>query len=148
MVSAYATADQQTHADVKHDAMPAVKGNQFLLLQLFQNVIGNAIKYRKEDTAPQVQISARRENEFWRFCVADNGIGIEPQHHARIFGMFKQLNPGVRGGAGVGLAISKRIVERHGGSMSVESTAGEGCRFYFTLQSADLDNLRIRPRPS
>ena len=134
-------AIEQTHAEVKHDTLPAVKGSRLQLLQLFQNLLSNAIKYRKNDRPPQVQISVRKENCFWQFCVADNGIGVDPQYHSQIFGIFKQLNQGERGGAGVGLAISKRIVERHGGSISIESSAGEGCRFYFTLQPADAQNI-------
>lgn len=129
---------EQTHAEVRHGPMPAVKGNRLQLLQLFQNLVSNAIKYRKEDVRPAVDISARKENGVWRFCVADNGIGIDPKYHSQIFGIFKQLNRGERGGAGVGLAIARRIVEQHGGRISVESDAGAGCRFYFTLPPADL----------
>ena len=127
---------EQTHAEVTREPLPAVIGNRLQLTQLFQNLIGNAIKYRREDVAPRVHISACQDGAMCRFCVADNGIGIEPGYHARIFGMFQQLDRGARGGVGVGLAISKRIVEHHGGSISVESNAGEGSRFYFTLKRA------------
>lgn len=128
---------EQTHAVVEHEAMPAVSGSKLQLVQLFQNLVSNGIKYRREDELPRIKISVRRDGAAWRFCIADNGIGIDPRFHSKIFGIFKQLNRGERGGAGVGLAISKRIVERHGGSISIESDVGEGCRFFFTLQSAD-----------
>jgi signal transduction histidine kinase len=130
---------EQTRAEVEYGVMPAVKGNRMQLLQLFQNLISNGIKYRQQDTRPHLRIAVGREDGFWRFCVADNGIGIDPRYHTQVFGIFKQLNRGERGGAGVGLAIAKRIVERHGGSISVESKIGEGCRFYFTLP-ADLND--------
>lgn len=133
-------AIEQTHAEVKHDRLPAVRGNRLQLLQLFQNLLSNAIKYRTKNVPPQIEISVGKQNGFWQFCVADNGIGIDAKYHSQIFGIFKQLNQGERGGAGVGLAISKRIVERHGGSISIESSAGKGCRFYFTLQPADPQN--------
>jgi signal transduction histidine kinase len=132
---------EQTQAEVKHGALATVKGNRLQLVQLFQNLISNAIKYRREGVRPVVEISARRENGVWRFCVADNGIGVDPKYQAQIFGIFKQLNRGERGGAGVGLAISKRIVEQHGGSISVESEPGSGSRFYFTLQAVDPRNI-------
>ena len=124
---------EETHAEVKHAGLPAVKGNKLQLVQLFQNLVSNAIKYRKPGVTPVVDISALLENGYWRFCIQDNGIGIDPRYHSQIFGIFKQLNRGERGGAGVGLAISKRIVEQYGGAISVESSPGEGSRFYFTL---------------
>jgi signal transduction histidine kinase len=127
---------EQTQAEVKHGVMPAVLGNKVQLVQLFQNLLSNAVKYSKDGVHPVVEISARRENGLWRFCVADNGIGIDAKYHSQIFGIFKQLHRGERGGAGVGLAISKRIVEQHGGSIAVESEPGKGSRFYFTLQAA------------
>lgn len=132
---------EETDATVTHEGMPAVKGSKLQLVQLFQNLVSNAIKYRKEDVRPRVLISARWENGLWRFCVSDNGIGVDPRYHSEIFGIFKQLDRGERGGAGVGLAISKRIVERHGGSISVESAEGEGCRFFFTLPAAGADEF-------
>jgi signal transduction histidine kinase len=133
---------EQTQAEVKHEALPAISGNKLQLMQLFQNLLSNAIKYRKDSVPPSVEISAQRENGLWRFCVADNGIGIDAKYHAQIFGIFKQLNRSERGGAGVGLAICKRIVEQHGGSISVESEPGNGSRFYFTLQAAKRQATR------
>jgi signal transduction histidine kinase len=107
------------------------------LTQLFQNLIGNSIKYRREDIPPQITISAERDVGVCRLCIADNGIGIDSRYHAQVFGIFKQLNRDSRGGAGVGLAIAKRIVEKHGGEIWVESTEGDGSGFYFTLPLAE-----------
>ncbi len=136
---------EETHGEVNHQALPLVKGNKLQLLQLFQNLVSNAVKYHKPGVKPVVEISARREDDVWRFCIADNGIGVDPKYHSQIFGIFKQLTRDERGGAGVGLAISKRIVEQHGGSISLESEFGAGCRFYVTLPAADLkENARSK----
>jgi signal transduction histidine kinase len=128
---------EQAQATVTHDKLPAVVGNRLQLIQLFQNLVSNAIKYRRHDMLPRIHISAREDGSMWLFCVEDNGIGIDPKYHAQVFGMFKQLTRDGRGGIGMGLAISKRIVERHGGTISVASTLGCGCRFYFTLKKPE-----------
>lgn len=125
---------EQTGAVVTHDPLPSVRGRRLRLIQLFQNLIGNAIKYRREDNPPRIHVASRSEGNMWQFCVEDNGIGIDPKHHAQVFGMFKQLNRGSQNGIGVGLAISKRIVEQHGGKISIASIVGAGSRFYFTLR--------------
>ncbi len=124
---------EQAHAKVTHDKLPRVQGSRLQLIQLFQNLIGNAIKYRRQDTPPGIHISAREYKGMYQFCCEDNGIGIDSKYHAHVFGMFKQLERGTKGGVGMGLAISKRIVERHGGTISVASAIGQGSRFYFTL---------------
>ncbi|MGA8599190.1 MAG: ATP-binding protein [Bryobacteraceae bacterium] len=138
---------EQTHATVTHDELPAVVGNRLQLIQLFQNLVGNAIKYRCEGIPPRIHISAGEDGGMWRFCVEDNGIGIDPRYHAQVFGMFKQLTRGGQG-VGMGLAISKRIVERHGGTISVASTLGSGSRFYFTLRRPGKAPLRSRQAAS
>jgi len=104
-------------------------------LQLvFQNLIANAIKYRREGVRLEVHISARRQSDYWVFTVQDNGIGIEPEYCEAIFGLFKRLHQHDQyGGTGIGLAICKRIVERNLGRIWVESEAGNGSTFYFTL---------------
>jgi signal transduction histidine kinase len=127
----------QDDADVTHQQLPSVIGNPLQLIQLFQNLIGNAIKYRREGIAPRIRIAASAQGPMWQFCIEDNGIGIDPKDHAQLFGMFKQLNRGAQQGVGVGLAVSKRIVEQHGGEISVVSNLGEGCRFYFSLRDAN-----------
>lgn len=101
--------------------------------RLFQNLIANALKFRG-DAPPVVRVSARREGDEWVFAVADNGIGIEPRHAEEIFKMFRRLHPASKySGTGIGLAIARKIVERHGGRIWVDSRPGEGSIFYFTL---------------
>ncbi|MGA3185617.1 MAG: ATP-binding protein [Bryobacteraceae bacterium] len=118
-----------------HD-LPTVRADQVRLVQLFQNLIGNAIKYRGE-TAPCINVSAERTEKEWLFTVRDNGIGIEPEYAEQIFGVFKRLHGPNYPGTGIGLAICQRIVETHGGRIWVESTPQNGCAFYFTLPLAD-----------
>jgi light-regulated signal transduction histidine kinase (bacteriophytochrome) len=107
-----------------------------MLTQLFQNLISNAIKYRSK-AAPRIHISAARESEGWVFVVADNGIGIEEQFTCRIFGMFKRLHGKEIPGTGIGLALCKKIVERQGGRIWVESEPGHGASFKFTVPYRD-----------
>ena len=113
--------------------LPHVNVDSFQLAQLFQNLISNAIKFRSEKT-PEINITAGRKDGFWQFAVVDNGIGIEPQYADRIFLLFQRLHSRVKyPGTGIGLAICKKIVERHGGKIWVESKAGAGSTFYFTI---------------
>jgi PAS domain S-box-containing protein len=122
-------------AVITADSLPRVRVAEIHLVQLFQNLIGNAIRYRGTDP-PRVQISASREQGWARFAVTDSGIGIDPQYKEIVFQMFKRLNPAIPG-SGVGLAICKTIVERHGGKIWVESRLGQGSRFFFTLPSVE-----------
>ena len=118
---------------VSHDYLPMLVVDEGQLVQLLQNLIGNAIKFCNQET-PTVHVSAEKKDEVWVFSVRDNGIGIDPQHAQRIFEMFKRLH--IREeypGTGMGLAICKKIVERHGGHIWVQSQAGEGSTFYFTI---------------
>jgi light-regulated signal transduction histidine kinase (bacteriophytochrome) len=113
--------------------LPSVWGDAPQLTQLFQNLIGNAIKFRG-DRLPEISIRAEPEDDCWRFSVQDNGIGIEPQHFERIFMVFQRLHSrSAYAGTGIGLAICKKIVERHGGTICVESEPGQGAAFYFTI---------------
>ncbi len=103
------------------------------MAQLFQNLISNALKFCG-DRPPNVHVSAKREAGDWVFSVADQGIGIDPEHYDRIFQLFQRLNPrGEYPGTGLGLAICKTIVNRHGGRIWVESQSGRGTIFFFTL---------------
>lgn len=124
---------REAEATVTRGELPVLVGDATQITQLFQNIIGNAIKYRAL-RPPRVHISAVREDGAWTIAVADNGIGIAPQHFDRVFRMFQRLHTtGERPGAGIGLSFCKRIVERHGGAIRVESKEGEGSTFLFTL---------------
>lgn len=113
--------------------LPEVIGDPSQLLQLFQNLVSNGLKYSDPEHA-EVRISAREFDNFWRISVSDNGIGIDPQYHASIFEIFKRLHGyGEYAGTGIGLALSKKIVERHGGNIHVESAPNEGSTFHVDL---------------
>ncbi len=127
---------EENDATITHDELPVVVADGGQLIQLFQNIISNSIKFRKDNENPKIHISARKDEELreYIFSIADNGIGIEPQYFNRIFEVFKRLHTRVEyEGTGIGLSISRRIIERHGGRMWVESEFGVGSVFYFTL---------------
>jgi len=131
-------AVEESGAQVTHDPLPIVVADEMQLIQLFQNLVGNAIKYQNPGT-PRVHISAARDGEKrWTFSVRDNGLGIDSQYFERIFGMFQRLHKREEfEGTGVGLAICKKIVERHGGSISVKSELGHGSTFSFALGESE-----------
>jgi signal transduction histidine kinase len=123
----------ETGAEIFWDALPTVVGNRVQLIQLLQNTIGNAIMYRGAEP-PRIDIDAQRVGESWEFSVRDNGIGIAPEHHQQIFEIFKRLHGRDKyPGTGIGLAVCKKIVERHGGQITVESQLGAGSVFRFTI---------------
>jgi PAS domain S-box-containing protein len=130
------SAQAEASATITFDPLPIVRGDPILLTQLFQNLIGNAIKYRGDKPA-RVQISARRDQQDWIFSVRDGGIGIDSKYHERIFLIFQRLHGRELPGTGVGLAICKRIVEQHGGRIWVESQAGQGATFYVALPAEE-----------
>jgi PAS domain S-box-containing protein len=132
-------AIKESGAVVSNDSLPRVLADESQLVQLFQNLVGNAIKYQKGGV-PNVHISAvMNGNGKWMFSVKDNGLGIEPKFFERIFGMFQRLHKREEfSGTGIGLAICKKIVERHGGIISVESQLGQGSTFHFSLDAAEL----------
>jgi len=126
-------AIEESGAIVTHDPLPDVLGDEMQMVQLFQNLVANAVKYHGAAT-PRVHVSAAREGGRWIFSVQDNGLGIDPQYFERIFGMFQRLHKRKEfAGTGIGLAICKKIVEQHGGSISVESQPGQGSTFRFSL---------------
>jgi PAS domain S-box-containing protein len=126
-----ATRIQENGAVITHDVLPVVEGNFARLVQLFQNLIENAIKYRREES-PRIHISSDQKGIDCTFCVSDNGIGIDPRYAGEIFGVFKRLNS-QHEGTGIGLSLCKKIVERQGGRIWVESKPGDGARFHFTI---------------
>jgi PAS domain S-box-containing protein len=131
-LSSLQMAIRQSGATVTSDPLPVAVGNDVMLTQLFQNLIANSIKYRGE-AAPAIHISAARTAEGWLFSVRDNGIGIDPTCGEFIFGMFKRLHGKEIPGTGIGLALCRKAVERHGGRIWVESEAGGGAVFKFTI---------------
>ncbi len=134
---------EESGATVERGELPEVDGDGVQLTELWQNLIGNAVKFRKKDMPLQVRISAERRGSEWVFGVRDNGIGIEPRFFGRIFEVFRQLHPREEyAGSGMGLAICRKIVERHGGRIWVESAFGEGTSFFFTLPVRGIDHER------
>ncbi len=122
----------ESGAVVTSDDLPSVTGHNAQIVQIFQNLISNAIKYRS-DAPPRVDIRAQMEDHEWIFSVRDNGIGIHPQYQESIFGLFKRLHGREIPGTGMGLAICSKIIERHGGRLWVRSQPGEGAEFFFSL---------------
>ncbi len=126
-------AIEESKAEITHDPLPTVIVDEVQLVQVFQNLIGNAIKFHG-DEPPRIHVSAEKGQNEWIFSVRDNGIGIDPQYAEKIFGIFQRLhNARDYPGAGIGLAVCKRIVERHGGRIWVGSEPGKGANFYFTI---------------
>jgi signal transduction histidine kinase len=126
-------AIEETGAVVSHEVLPTVMGDGIQLIQVFQNLVGNAIKF-KGPRPPEVQVRSERKGSDWLFVVRDNGIGIDPKFFDRIFVIFQRLHTRQQyAGTGMGLAICKKIIERHGGQIRVESKPNEGAAFFFTL---------------
>ncbi len=124
---------KEAHADITYDSLPTVMADGSQLVQLFQNLIGNAIKFRSE-SAPHIHVSAEKNGIEWVFSVSDNGIGIDQRQADRIFAIFQRLHAkGRYPGTGIGLAMCKKIVERHEGRIWVKSEPGKGSIFYFTI---------------
>ncbi len=125
----------QSGATIQNASLPQVCFDRVQLVQVFQNLISNAIKYRG-DQAPEIAICAQRDGDDWVFSVRDNGLGIHPDYHESVFAPFKRLHGSEFAGSGVGLAICRRIVQRHGGKIWVESEPGQGSTFLFTVPTA------------
>jgi light-regulated signal transduction histidine kinase (bacteriophytochrome) len=135
-------------AQITVDSLPSVPATESHLVQVFSNLIGNGIKYRPSIRIPQIHISAIEKESEWVFCVTDNGIGLDMKYAKDIFGMFKRLhNEDEYEGSGIGLALSKIVIERHGGRIWVESELGKGSRFLFTLPKAIVDHGAARSKP-
>ena len=126
---------EENKAVITHDPLPAIMGDETHVEQLIQNLIGNALKYRRQD-APLIHIAAQKLGKEWLFSVSDNGQGIAPQYRTQIFELFKRLHGQQNPGTGIGLATCKKIVERYGGRIWVESEVGVGSTFFFTVPAA------------
>jgi signal transduction histidine kinase len=125
-------ATEESGAIITSDNLPTVMTDKTQMVQLIQNLVANAIKFRNKDR-PRIHVSSEQKNSTWVFSVSDNGIGIDSQYYERIFAIFQRLHGKTEyPGTGIGLAVCKRIVERHGGRMWVDSECGKGSRFYFT----------------
>jgi light-regulated signal transduction histidine kinase (bacteriophytochrome) len=134
----------ETHAQIAYSGLPTLLGDREQLGSVFRNLIGNALKYRGAEP-PRVSITAKRERSSWLFSVKDNGLGIAPQHHERIFKIFQRLHGRDQyAGTGIGLALVKRIVEGHGGRIWVESSEGRGSTFWFAIPiDGAMGNLSV-----
>ncbi|MBI5440703.1 MAG: PocR ligand-binding domain-containing protein [Deltaproteobacteria bacterium] len=136
------SAIEEAGALVTHGSLPKVRGDESQLTQLFQNLIGNAVKFRAE-LPPEVHVSATAQGRHWLFSVRDNGIGIAPEYAERIFVIFQRLHPKDKyPGTGIGLAICKKIIERHGGRIWVEADQDAGTTFFFTLPISEEPHVR------
>ncbi len=136
---------EANHAVITRESLPKICADYSQMVQLFQNLIGNALKYRSKET-PQIHISTQKKDKYWLFSVEDNGIGIDPKYANRIFMIFKRLHTNEEyEGTGIGLAICKRIIERHNGKIWVESKPEKGSTFYFTIPM-NLNNKLFTPK--
>lgn len=134
---ALSVALTESHAALEVTALPAVRGNREALSRLFQNLVGNALKFTKPGQPPQISIDASVVDNWVHFRVADQGIGMAPEYHEKVFRMFERLHAGSQyAGSGIGLAICRKVVEMHGGRIWIESKLGEGCTFHMLLPAA------------
>ena len=131
----------ESDAEITADTLPSVVGDQIQVTHVFENLISNAIKFRKDDCPPRIHISSSRAEDSWQISVADNGTGIRPRYQERIFGMFKRAHKRSKyPGTGIGLALCQKIVERHGGRIWVESELNQGSTFHFTIPTIKEKN--------
>lgn len=132
------TKIEETNAMITYDDMPMAKGDRTQTIQLFQNLIANAVKFRKPNERPMIHIGIQEKDGQWQVCIRDNGIGFEMEHYERIFNIFQRLHTREEfPGTGIGLALCKKIVESHGGQIWASSAPGKGTTFYFTMKMAD-----------
>ena len=132
----YSLEDKHVDLRVAKD-LPVVACDRIRISEVFSNLISNAVKYSKKDTAPVVEVGYARKEAFYEFYIKDNGIGIEKEYYEKVFQIFQRLHAkGEYEGTGAGLTIVKKIVESHGGKIWVESVAGTGSTFYFTIPVA------------
>ncbi|MGB9980181.1 PAS domain S-box protein [Methanobacterium sp.] len=131
------SAISEVNAEITYDPLPIIFADRDQIIRVFQNLVGNAIKFRREGVQPEIHISAQKKGNEYIFSVRDNGIGLEEQYSDKIFEVFKRLHSiGEYQGAGIGLAVVKRIIDRHGGRIWVESELGKGSTFYFVIPNS------------
>jgi len=141
-----AIAVEESGAVITYDPLPALLADPMQLTQLFQNLFSNAIKFRRPEETPRIHVSSKRQNEGWQLSVCDNGIGIDPRYFDRIFIIFQRLHGREKyPGTGIGLAICKKIVERHGGRIWVDSEPGKGSTFHFVIPDARVSHDERSP---
>ena len=134
----------ESKAVIHYDQLPEVYSINSLLIQLFQNMISNAVKFRRDDSHPEIKISWVENENFFEFAIKDNGIGIDPEYKNRIFVIFQRLHARTEyEGTGIGLAICQKIVQRLGGKIWVDSELGEGATFHFTLPKNGIKNDKL-----
>jgi light-regulated signal transduction histidine kinase (bacteriophytochrome) len=141
----------ESHADIHVESLPTVCADPVQLHQLFLNLIGNAIKFRAPDSAPSVTVTAHRDpsSPQWRFSVADTGIGLDPRHGPRVFQLFQRLHTREEyEGTGIGLALCRKIVERHGGTIAYAPNEAGGTTFTFTLPDRGTDCNGAAAKPA
>lgn len=129
----------EARAQIIAAALPTVIGDRTQLVQVLQNLIGNALKFHRPEVVPEIRVSAVRDGAMWKFSVADNGIGIEPEYREKVFVIFQRLHSREQyPGTGIGLAICKKVVERHGGRIWIDSQTDKGTTFHFTLSDKEI----------
>jgi light-regulated signal transduction histidine kinase (bacteriophytochrome) len=127
-------AIEENNTEITNDELPVADVDSTQIVQLLQNLIGNAIKFKRKDVPSKIHIGVTDKGSYWQIAIKDNGIGIDPQFAERVFGIFQRLQTRDEyPGTGIGLAVCKKIVERHGGKIWVESVPDEGATFHFTL---------------
>ncbi|OFY84158.1 MAG: hypothetical protein A3F72_01235 [Bacteroidetes bacterium RIFCSPLOWO2_12_FULL_35_15] len=142
VISDLATTIKESGAKITVTKLPVLKGNHIRLKQVFQNLIDNAIKFRRKNIAPLIEVNAEDKGTEYLFAVKDNGIGIEEQNYKKLFNIFQRLNPAdAYPGTGIGLSIVKKIINSHNGQICVESKFNEGSIFYFTLPKENQNKL-------
>ncbi len=135
---------EEKKAVVRYDGLPVVHASRVQMHQLFHNLIGNALKFSKPDTPPEIEISCTDTATHCQFAVSDNGIGINPQFNNKLFVLFQKLHDNTEyKGSGIGLAVCKKVVERHGGEISLQSEEGKGTTFYFTIRKVEMRDFRF-----
>ena len=135
----------ESHADITTDRLPEIVGDHIQITHVFENLISNAIKFKKDDSQPRIHVSCRRSGDCWQISVSDNGTGIRPRYQERIFGMFKRAHKRSKyPGTGIGLALCLKIVERHGGRIWVDSQVDRGSTFHFTIPAIKETNNDTR----